>query len=60
MNVKDAYKEKLFDPQNDKKSGYVTKAILAVPIPDDEGNTVAVIEAINKTGGGRLTKWTPT
>jgi|EP00945_MAST-04E_sp_MAST-4E-sp1_P003323 signal transduction protein with GAF and PtsI domain len=51
MNVKDAYKEKLFNPASDKKSGYVTKTILAVPIPDANGTPVAVIEAINKNGG---------
>ena len=51
LNVPDAYREKQFDPSEDKKTGYVTKTLLAFPVPDAEGNIVAIVEAVNKKAG---------
>ena len=46
--ISDAYSSPLFSPKVDQETGYKTREILAVPIKDSEGNTIAVIEAMNK------------
>uniref|UniRef100_A0A6A7G7R3 Dual 3',5'-cyclic-AMP and-GMP phosphodiesterase n=1 Tax=Hirondellea gigas TaxID=1518452 RepID=A0A6A7G7R3_9CRUS len=48
INIPDAYKEKRFNPSFDKQSGFRTKAILATPVRDYDGEIVAVLQAINK------------
>lgn len=50
MNIKDAYKEKMFNDSFDKKTGYRTKSILATPVKDYDGEIVAVLQVINKNG----------
>ena len=56
LNIPDAYRNPKFDSTNDKKTGYVTKTILASPVTDSDGNTVGVIQAINKKSGEAFTK----
>ena len=58
VNVLDAYKEPRFDSSMDKKTGFRTKTILAVPIrshrvsPETGGKIVlGVIQLINKKSG---------
>lgn len=48
VNIPDCYADMRFDKSFDQKTGYVTKSLIAVPIVDFEGNTVGVIQAINK------------
>ena len=48
LNIRDAYHDERFDPTTDKKSGYKTKTILAVPIFNPVGEVEGVIQAINK------------
>ena len=50
LNIADAYEHKLFNPNVDKTTGYRTQSILAMPIVDAGGKTVAVVQAINKKG----------
>ena len=38
-----------FDDSFDKKSGFRTRAILAVPIPDSKGGVLGVLQALNPT-----------
>ena len=38
-----------FDDSFDKKSGFKTRAILAVPIPDSKGGVLGVLQALNPT-----------
>ncbi len=51
MNVDDAHKEPLFYGDVDKQTGYRTKTVLCMPVTDDRGRVVAVVEALNKRGG---------
>jgi len=51
LNIKDASKDERFDSSTDAKTGYRTKTILGLPIIDHKGETVGVIEVINKLDG---------
>jgi len=50
VNIRDAHLDDRFDPSFDLKSGYRTKAVLACPVYDVDGEMVAIIQAINKKG----------
>ncbi len=54
--IDDAYSDSRFDPSVDTKTGYRTRNLLCVPIIDDEGNTVAAVQAINRRGKESFTK----
>jgi GAF domain-containing protein len=47
-NVPDTTKDWRFDSRADRASGFNTRSILAVPIKDHLGKTVAVMEACNR------------
>merc|ERR1712139_607964 len=51
INIPDAYQDQRFNQEVDKKTGYKTKSILAVPVLSDQGHgrVLAVIQMINKT-----------
>ena len=51
LNIKDAAKDQRFDSSIDAKTGYTTKTILGLPIIDHKGDTIGVIEVINKLKG---------
>ena len=51
LNIEDAAKDERFDSSIDKKTGYKTKTILGVPVIDHNGETIGVIEVINKKKG---------
>jgi K+-sensing histidine kinase KdpD len=57
INIKDAYKDKRFDPTTDKKTGYHTKTILCMAIREpvkskkQPGNIIGVLQILNKRGG---------
>ena len=48
INIKNAYLDNRFNQAFDKASGFVTKAILCIPIRDKNGNVEGVVQAINK------------
>lgn len=48
VNIPEAYTDKRFNQDVDMNSGYLTKSILCVPVQDEDGTTVAVLQAINK------------
>ena len=48
IRIEDAYLEKRFNKEIDKKTNYRTKSILCFPLIDKEGECFGVIEAINK------------
>ena len=50
-NVADAYESAAFDRSSDEKTGYRTRAVLAVPMRNAEGAVIGVMQAINKIGG---------
>jgi len=52
LNISDPYSDPRFNKETDKKTGYKTESILCLPILDAGGDTVAVLQAINKKGDG--------
>ena len=60
-NIPDAYKDERFNSDNDKATGYQTRAILCVPILSVSAETgkkapCAVLQLINKNDGGIFSK----
>ncbi|KAA0151720.1 hypothetical protein FNF29_04405 [Cafeteria roenbergensis] len=56
-NIPEAYEDKRFTKEVDRKTGYRTRSVLVVPIVDPSTKrVVAVLQAINKRGGGRFTR----
>ncbi len=53
VNIPDAYVDPRFSQEQDRKSGYVTRSILCMPIRTHEGRTVGVLQALNKAGPER-------
>jgi len=51
INLKDAYRDRRFDPATDKRLGIHTTSILCVPIKDQAGAFLGVLEASNKIDG---------
>jgi signal transduction protein with GAF and PtsI domain len=51
ISVSDAYRDKRFYQGIDDKLQMRTRSILAVPVKDEAGEVVAVIEMMNKRGG---------
>lgn len=47
----DPYNDPNFNADVDKKTGYVTKSILVMPIADCKGEFIGAYQAINKLGG---------
>lgn len=50
----DAYKDPVFNQDVDKKTGYRTQAILAIPLIDSTGKVIGVYQAVNKMTEDRL------
>lgn len=46
--IDDAYKDPRHNPDNDKKTGYRTKAIMTIPFRNNEGEVIGAYQAINK------------
>ncbi len=55
LNVPDAHQDARFNPEFDRKTGYRTKSVLAVPMLDPTGRRIGVIQVINKKTGGEFT-----
>ena len=51
--INDPYNDERFDKEVDKRTGYQTKSILALPIQDSDGKIIGVYQAINKMTGAR-------
>jgi len=49
--VYDAYSDERFNPEIDKKTGYVTRSILCVPLRTLKGRVIGVAELLNKKEG---------
>lgn len=49
--VNDVSREPLFNPETDKKTGFKTRSILAVPVLDKEEKLIGVIEVLNRKDG---------
>ena len=55
INIQDAERDPLFDPDADRDRGYRAKNLLCVPVEDRRGEVFAVVELVNKVGGGGFT-----
>ena len=51
INIKDVYQDERFNPDIDKSTGYHTESLLCVPLRGKQGNTLGVIQTLNKKGG---------
>jgi adenylate cyclase len=51
LNIPDAYKDPRFDPTTDKKTGYVTRNILCLPVFNSANELIGVTQLINKQQG---------
>jgi adenylate cyclase len=51
LNIPDAYADPRFNQEVDRRTGYRTRSILAVPVLDRSGVAVGVVQALNKRGG---------
>lgn len=51
INIPEAYKDSRFNPEIDKKTGYITKTILCMPVKNKKGKTIGVTQVLNKKGG---------
>ena len=49
--VKDAYSSPLFNPEVDRRSGYRTQSLLAVPMESTDGKLIGVFQAVNRMDG---------
>ena len=49
VNLNDAYEDARFDRSWDEQSGYRTRSLLCVPIFDRGGETIAVIQCLNRS-----------
>ena len=51
LHVPHPYQDPRFNPEPDRKSGFVTRNLLAAPMFDIHQGPVGVIQAVNKAGG---------
>ena len=51
VNIKEAYEDPRFSQAVDKKSGYVTRTILAMALRSKGGDVIGVLQLINKSNG---------
>ena len=51
INIPDAYADPRFDPEVDKRTGFHTRNILALPIRNKAGKILAALELLNKIQG---------
>jgi phosphoserine phosphatase len=51
INIPDAYADSRFNPDIDRRSGFHTRSVLSVPLLGYEGETVGVLQVLNKVAG---------
>ncbi|MBD2343908.1 GAF domain-containing protein [Anabaena subtropica] len=51
LNIPDAYKDPRFDPTTDRKTGYLTRNILCLPVFNSANELIGVTQLINKQQG---------
>ena len=51
INITDAYEDNRFDSSMDRHLGYKTRTILCGPLKNLDGQTIGVLQLINKKGG---------
>ena len=51
INIPDAYADRRFNPDVDKRTGYRTRSILSLPIKNQQGHVFAVAQLLNRNDG---------
>ena len=51
LNIPDAYKDPRFNPEIDKKTGYLTRNMLTMPLKNREDTIIGVFQVLNKEKG---------
>lgn len=51
LNIKDAYQDVRFDAEWDRRTGYRTRSTLCVPMKNQHGRTIGVVQVLNKHEG---------
>jgi signal transduction histidine kinase/putative methionine-R-sulfoxide reductase with GAF domain len=51
LNIKDAYQDPRFDAEWDRRTGYRTRSTLCVPMKNQHGRTIGVVQVLNKLEG---------
>ncbi|MBD2464219.1 GAF domain-containing protein [Oscillatoria sp. FACHB-1407] len=51
LNIPNAYEDPRFDPNTDKRTGYLTRNILCMPVYNSTGTLIGVTQLINKYQG---------
>ena len=51
LNIKNAYVDDRFNPEVDKKTGFITRSILCTPILSRAGDVIGVTQLLNKRSG---------
>jgi sigma-B regulation protein RsbU (phosphoserine phosphatase) len=55
LKIDDCYSDPRFNPEFDKKTGFITRNMLCVPMIR-KGELVGALQVINKSGGGRFSE----
>jgi adenylate cyclase len=56
LNIPDAYASPDFNPAIDRETGYRTHTILCMPVFNRKKNVLAVVQMLNRAGGGPFTE----
>ncbi|MBZ5516551.1 MAG: GAF domain-containing protein [Acidobacteriia bacterium] len=51
VNIKDAYQDPRFNPEVDRRTGYHTRTILCMPLRNETGEIIGVMQVLNKKEG---------
>jgi len=51
VRISDAYRDPRFNPEVDKRTGYLTRSILCVPMRNRRGQVIGVFQVLNKRDG---------
>ena len=51
LNIRDAYQDPRFDAEWDRRTGYRTRSILCVPMKNQHGRSIGVVQVLNKATG---------
>src|SRR5262249_26299790 len=51
VTLANAYKDQRFEPEIDRQLGFTTRSLLCLPIRNEAGAIVGVLELLNKAGG---------
>jgi phosphoserine phosphatase len=54
LNISDAYADARFNREVDRKTGFVTRNLLTIPLPDITDHPLGVLQVVNKIGGSFL------